>query len=166
MGAAERTGVQPPSLGGVVDSLYDRVRDLSGNNFGGSGTGDPATITGSGSGRSEFHQTFHFVGSLFASVSDPWPVPRTGRLWVVRFQPSTAGSTDTTVKVYKNGSALTPVGAASTTITLTASSSAEKTVTFDDLYVRNPDSTPDSMKVEIVGAGTGASGLLVTACWM
>lgn len=109
---------------------------------------------------------YSWDGPLVVGDAPVVPLWRTGRLLVVRFQPDDPGSTDTTVEVKRNGTALTPLGAGSTTITLPASSSSEVSVRFGGaghVLTRYGNQAADLFTFGITGVGTGASGLTTLA---
>jgi hypothetical protein len=105
-----------------------------------------------------FEVAFDFAGLLSAGESDEVPLRDAGRLNVVAFRAKTPGTTDTTVRVYRNGVALTPSGAGATLIHLAAGSANVQKVFFDQLF--SPDS--DTLRVAVITPGTGASGLFAS----
>lgn len=110
---------------------------------------------------------YSWDGPLETGEAPVVPLWRTGRLLVVRFQPQEdPGSTATTLAVKRNGTALTPLGAGSTTITLPGSSSSEVSVRFGGaghVVRRYGNQAADQFTLEILTVGTGASGLTALA---
>lgn len=143
-------GIRPPNLPAIVDDAHAQLSDLQ-----------RRTKPIPAAARRSYEATFHFYGTLSPLLSPSWPVPSTGRLFVVRFLPSAAGAGDITLKVYKSGSALTPLGAGSPTITLPGSSTDEVSVGFDDVFLRIGGFPADSMAVETVTTSAGWSDLVV-----
>jgi hypothetical protein len=148
-------GSQPVTTAALLDDHHNRLTDL-----------ERRTVAAA-TGRIPWAFCFSVAGLLATGdlLVLGKPVYITGRLHVVRFQPQVAGSTTTTVQVKRNGTALTALNPASSTVTLPASSTAETTALFggdNHLFARLGTQAPDRINITLVTVGTGASGLEIT----
>jgi hypothetical protein len=109
-----------------------------------------------------FELGWAWSSTVTASKSPGLPARYSARLKEVKFLLITAGSSDSTFKVYLSGAALTPLAVdsnmsvASTTLTLTSGNNTGL-AQFDDLF-----SKEDYLQIEVVSAGTGAADLTAT----
>ncbi len=145
------SGIRPPSGPAVSDNHAGRITDLERKR---PLNDRPDTV--------QFEVPWAWSGDVTATTT-PRIFPRwSARLKEVVFSLDTAGSSDSTFKVYSSGAALTPVAVDSnmsvvgTTLTLTASNQFGK-AQFDVLFTKDVD----YLQVEVVTVGTGAADLTV-----
>lgn len=134
-----RGGIQRPDQVKAVASMHTRLRDME-------RATSPATRP-----VEEERAVFSYPDALVVGISPKYPVRRGGQLVQVSVDLVTAGSTSTTLKVYRNGAQI------GSTITVLAGVT-ELSPYLGELRI----AANDRLQTEVVTAGTGAADLTLS----